>query len=397
MFQCKDLLSLPTMAKVRVISGQNGIKNGIRWAYKAETMKFSKWVRGQELLIISTPVIQNEDFDLYTLVQDAISYHMSGALLLTGDEYVKKIPKEVLRMSNEAAFPLMVIPWDVPLVDIFEEMGHAIAYHETIDHDREDLLASIIFGSHVNLQALELKSQMIGYDITPPQQIFVIHFYRKEEKNEAPTLQHMEKQEMARAVTALFKECGFQILVSFYSNNLVGMMKAPDSDRQQAQTAYEQVKDYLIGQKAEWGFYIGVGKSGSLENLQKSFQDASKCITLAEKLGKKQQILWYEHLGFYHLLMSFEDQGTLMKYCNEVLETVLEYDRRNHTQLMGTLREYLKSGCSLQHTSEKLFTHKNTIKYRIHRIEQLTGKSFRNSFDSLELYNAVLIYDFIKS
>ena len=52
MFQCKDLLTLPSMAKARIIAGKSGLSNRIRWVYKPENMNFAKWVKGQELLII---------------------------------------------------------------------------------------------------------------------------------------------------------------------------------------------------------------------------------------------------------------------------------------------------------------------------------------------------------
>ena len=51
MFQCKDLLTLPSMAKARIIAGKSGLSNRIRWVYKPENMNFAKWVKGQELLI----------------------------------------------------------------------------------------------------------------------------------------------------------------------------------------------------------------------------------------------------------------------------------------------------------------------------------------------------------
>lgn len=394
MFQCKDLLSLSTMAKARVISGKAGMNNGIRWAYKAESMDFSQWIHGQELLIISAPVIQNAAFDLFALIKEAIELHMSGALLLVGDEYVEKIPKEVLSLSNIHAFPLLVIPWYIPLVDIFEEMGHAIAYHENMDSDREDLLASIIFGNNINIHALELKSEMIGYNITPPQQIFVIHFFKKEKKTEIPTLSAVEKQEISRKLTMAFKKHGCQSVISCYSNNLIGMIRVYEYEK--IAVIYEEIREYLLKEKTEWSFYIGIGKSyDNLENLQKSFQDASCCISLAEKLGKEQEILWYSRLGFYRLLMSLENQEALQAYCDEILGALIRYDEENHTQLLETLREYFINDCNLQNTSEKMFIHRNTIKYRIQRIEQLTGRSFHRSFDSLELYNAVIIHDFL--
>ena len=393
MFQCKDLLALPSMAKARVISGKGGMNRGIRWAYKAETMDFSQWIHGQELLIISAPVIQKADFDLFALIQEAIENRMSGALLLIGEKYVAAISKEVMEISNRNDFPLMVIPWNVPLVNIFEEMGHAISYHENMENDGEDLLESIIFGNNINIHTLELKSQMIGYDITPPQQIFVIHFFKEKGKDAFPAMENMEKQEIIQKIIAVFKENGYQVLASCYSNNLVGMMQAEEKKREKAESAYEEICQYLADEKKEWSFAIGVGKSYEhLADLQKSFQDASKCITLAEKLHRHQEVLWYDKLGFYRLLMSFENQELLESYCEEVIGGLIQYDEENHTELVETLKEYFLQNCNLQNTSEKMFIHRNTIKYRLQRIEQLTGKSFHDAFEILELHNAVIIY-----
>lgn len=46
---------LPSMAEAKLIAGQSGLDRLIRWVYKPEDMHFVKWVRGNELLIISTP------------------------------------------------------------------------------------------------------------------------------------------------------------------------------------------------------------------------------------------------------------------------------------------------------------------------------------------------------
>lgn len=222
MFQCKDLLALPTMARAKLISGKSGLHHGIRWAYKAETMDFSKWIHGQELLIVSTPIIQSPQFDLMKMMQDAIDNKVTGALLLVGEEYVNKIPKSVLRLSNVEEFPLMIIPGnDVPLVDIFEEMGHAIAYNEKMDNDREDLLASIIFGNNIDVHSLMVKSRMIGYDMSPPQQIFVIHFFREDMKKDQNL--HIPKeqiQDMSRKIMSIFNENRYQVLLSIIATIL---------------------------------------------------------------------------------------------------------------------------------------------------------------------------------
>ncbi len=82
MFLCKDLLTLNSMKDAKLIAGDTGLEKGIRWSYKAENLNFENWVRGQELLIISGPVIQRRNFDLYHTIEKAIELHMSCALIL---------------------------------------------------------------------------------------------------------------------------------------------------------------------------------------------------------------------------------------------------------------------------------------------------------------------------
>lgn len=90
MFQCKDLYTLSSLSKLKLIAGNNGLHKGIRWVYKAESLSLSQWVHGGELLIISRPVSSEPNFNLSVLLKEAIHLNMSGALLLIGPNYIEK-------------------------------------------------------------------------------------------------------------------------------------------------------------------------------------------------------------------------------------------------------------------------------------------------------------------
>ena len=126
MFQCKDLFTLPSLSNIKLICGNNGLNNIIRWSYKAESQDLSNWVKGGELLIISGAVIERKDFNLSSLITQAINLKLSGALLLVGENYIKSIPKALIKICNHYNFPIFAINWSTPLVNIFEELGHAI-------------------------------------------------------------------------------------------------------------------------------------------------------------------------------------------------------------------------------------------------------------------------------
>lgn len=390
MFQCKDLLMIPSMEKAKVIAGKEGLDRGIRWAYKAESMDFSRWIHGQELLIVSTPVIKSPEFDLFLLIKNAAENQMSGVLLLAGEDYVKSIPKEVLQLCKKKRFPVIALPWNVPLVDVFEELGHAIAYHDQIDSGKEDLLSGIIFGNNMDPDVLRMQSEMIGYDINPPQKIFAVRFYKKGEN--AVSMTKAEKETAVKAIGDTMEKAGFPALISHYSNNVAGIFESGEEGQKNVlKEAAGHLKEVLDG----YHFYFGCGREcASLERLKESFQEASKCIVLGKKLSRDGQVLFWENLGFYHLLMAFDSKEPLDRYSHAVIGGLLQYDRENHTKLLETLEVYLEQNCSLKHTAEILYTHRNTVKYRITRIVEITGKSPDSAFERLELYNAVLIWRF---
>ena len=183
MFQCKDLFKLPSLSKMKIIAGNKGLHKIIRWSYKAESIHLAKWVHGGELLIVSKMVIHEKDFNLYNFFKEAISLNISGALLLIGPNYIEQIPQSVIDLSNQKHFPLFLIPWDTPLVDIFEELGHAIASINLINDKHKDLLFSIIFNTNLSLDYLKYQSQEVNFPFDGYLQFFEINFLLPQSEN----------------------------------------------------------------------------------------------------------------------------------------------------------------------------------------------------------------------
>ena len=55
------------------------------------------------------------------------------------------------------------------------------------------------------------------------------------------------------------------------------------------------------------------------------------------------------------------------------LGVLADYDERKHTELVKTLTQYLQHGGGYEATSQALSVHRSTLKYRLHRIRELTG------------------------
>src|SRR5699024_2598056 len=69
----------------------------------------------------------------------------------------------------------------------------------------------------------------------------------------------------------------------------------------------------------------------------------------------------------------------------EYLQSIIDYDNYRNSQLMLTLKTYLNHNGNLHETAGALIIHKNTVRYRIGLIEDLTTLNLKNLNNQLLL------------
>jgi purine catabolism regulator len=77
----------------------------------------------------------------------------------------------------------------------------------------------------------------------------------------------------------------------------------------------------------------------------------------------------------------------------EVLGTLIEYDASHRSDLLKSLSVFLKQDRSWQAAADELFIHKQTLVYRMRRVEELTGRKISSSSGLSELWFALQAYD----
>src|SRR6266704_5941745 len=102
-------------------------------------------------------------------------------------------------------------------------------------------------------------------------------------------------------------------------------------------------------------------------------------------------------LGLSALLLETGTPDALRRFAADVLHTVAEHEERHGGDLLATLRAWLSAGCSTAAAADALVVHRNTVTYRLGRIEQLTGRSLRDSRVRLELELALTIREIVQA
>lgn len=122
-------------------------------------------------------------------------------------------------------------------------------------------------------------------------------------------------------------------------------------------------------------------------------RQAQHAIDVGTRIGRSGQVIPYDELGIYRLLLQIGDMRQLWRFAEEILGPLLDYDASHKVDLVATLSTYLNQHESLKQAARALRVHVNTISYRIQRIEQLTPLDLTNPDDRLVAHVAVKIVE----
>lgn len=130
---------------------------------------------------------------------------------------------------------------------------------------------------------------------------------------------------------------------------------------------------------------IGVGRVYSgIESFNNSYVDSVKAIDTG-KILSENTVTQFDELGIYKILCQDHLEDELARFYETTLKVLDDYDKKKSTELVKTLEAYFESNGNLKKMSDNLFTHYNTILYRVQRIKEITNMDLEDSNDRLNL------------
>lgn len=136
---------------------------------------------------------------------------------------------------------------------------------------------------------------------------------------------------------------------------------------------------------------IGLGQAArDVSAWRSSYRDAVQAMELAERL-QTDTPLYIGDLGVYQLILSLSDRDKLTQFCDKTLGTLVEYDMRQNADLVKTMEAFFQCHGNLSQTAEELIVHRNTLLYRMNRINEIAGIDLNRPETRLALHLAITI------
>ena len=137
---------------------------------------------------------------------------------------------------------------------------------------------------------------------------------------------------------------------------------------------------------------LGIGTPArDPEGLGRSIGEALVALGLARGRPPGERVVGLGQVGSVSALLGEIDGEVLRTYRDTLLEPLERWDAERGAALVGTLRSFLEHGCRWRATAAALHIHHNTLRYRLKRVEELTGRDLGLVADRLDLQIALLV------
>ncbi|MFN2581598.1 MAG: PucR family transcriptional regulator, partial [Candidatus Dormibacteria bacterium] len=138
----------------------------------------------------------------------------------------------------------------------------------------------------------------------------------------------------------------------------------------------------------------GAGRSRSgVHGVRASFREAEQALAMGRRVLGPGRAVSFADLGLHRLLFAVSHQPELADFYQDTVGALVAYDERSGGDLMATLDAFFACHGSPTETSQRMHLHRNTVLYRLRRIEEIGSLSLDDHSTRLNLHLCLRIRD----
>ena len=264
------------------------------------------------------------------------------------------------------------------------EMAKAKAVSEAEKKLRGDFLEGLLAGTLPQKEIERLEARL-DHDTTQAHAVMTVAW----DSPSPPSLRRLET-----SINWLLSSHNRPALLHIYAGDHVAVFQAL-RDGEDMSTAHEldrRLREHLQVEFGDARLLSGVsGPAMALADWPSVHQEALQAMQLGQRLNFNHMVE-FNSLGIYQLLSHIEHLAPVQTFTQQIIGPLADYDRRHRGSLVETIDAYFKHHANVSQTAESLFIHRNTLLYRLERIQELTGQDIYQSDMRLALHLALKLW-----
>ena len=174
---------------------------------------------------------------------------------------------------------------------------------------------------------------------------------------------------------------------------LAALSDLQDVDAQAMESIANTIVD-MMNTEAMLNVTVSYGQVVSeLKDVSKSYKEAKMALEVGKIFYAEKNVVAYNRLGIGRLIYQLPANLCRM-FIQEIFGENMPYDLDEET--LNTINKFFENNMNVSETSRQLFVHRNTLVYRIERIQESTGLDLRCFDDALTFKIALMVVNYIK-
>lgn len=346
------------------------------------------WAKTGELVITSSKMMPENIDDAKQLIRELVDRKISCLMVkpYTHDK-AAEFPHAIIDFGDELNLPLFAIKDHVTSIQVLNSINAQLLEGRRIgkmaDLDLDYLLKSNSASEKDFVFISELKGMNL-FDLNI--RLVKISFAQAPQPNERLSVQldlvnqiheffsHAQRENRIMTYFILEATNGATV-ISFFNH---AQTELPPNDRTRFTTLFKNVNI------TRFTVFEGVSGMHPAKKIHRAFSEASFGVEVAKTLGWSERPVFYRDVSLWDLVNKISKAQDSRLYPVE-MDEILE-----DPEIYETIKEFFNQNESIKETSETLYTHPNTIRYRLTQIYKQTGLDYRRTNDKFLIYIALI-------
>lgn len=381
----REIITLKEFKAFKLIAGESGLDNQVNsvgildyeYALQNEDVP-RKWTfRKHDFVISSLLFAKGHPEVLLNAVVDLCNDRI--AALAVKNVCYTELPEEVIQYADDHGLPIFMFGRDdAYFEDIVVTLKEKIRERDNLEFQEHQI--HMLLNQELDLKAQRELNQKLLPDRVTPYRVIYCFIKDTEQKIRDYRRYYPGNRISGKKQDSFYYKKGCFLI--YYTNS--GSDVRSSKEMQQCMSF---IKERLL-MKAE-DYWIGISEiKDSVEDLTDAMIE-SLCAQQYGQLYDKSRTVFHE-LSLYQILLPCFRQKWFQNYSEKIINPILEFDRQNNGDLYKTMEAYVKNYGNIQTVADHFFMHKNSIRYRINKVRELTGMEEDSSFDT-QIFLAFMI------
>ncbi len=249
---------------------------------------------------------------------------------------------------------------------------------------RRDFFRDLLFANYsMSQETLHRRASYLGYSLSSAYWAIVVEFDTVPSEDALPE----QLKQLVSTLNALLSFRQALVVSEAQGATILYPVKEGQPSLDKIKQLAETIRQKIGQTSPGWTVSMGIGMLyNDLLSIPKSYREAGHAVKIGRALKGSSQIHSFADLGIYRMLLQFASSRNPSEFFSEALERLLEYDQQADKELVKTLAAFLECNGNLTETSERLYIHRNTLKYRLERIRDITQIDLDDSENRLILH-----------